>query len=113
VKCTYNTSPTFNFLKPHGNTVYKTSVIISYKWGVWLKDPLAYSFSTIYYRSQIYNMECGLVAGEVPVGLLGPAELPLSKAPYPQLLHGASETGSLFALAPLQMHVCNLSVKTV
>jgi len=35
------------------------------------------------------NRECGLVAGEVPVHLLGTAEVPLSKAPNPPTTRGA------------------------
>ncbi|XP_049929648.1 uncharacterized protein LOC126408235 isoform X2 [Epinephelus moara] len=35
------------------------------------------------------NMECGLVAGEVSVHLLGTAEVPLSKAPNPPTAQGA------------------------
>ena len=37
-------------------------------------------------RPRPISTECGLVAGEVPVHLLGTAEVPLSKAPNPQLL---------------------------
>merc|ERR1712035_250781 len=51
------------------------------------------------------NMERGLVAGEVSVHLLGTAEVPLSKAPNPQLL-GRPSMGSPLTLTSLHlMHV--------
>ena len=37
---------------------------------------------------QTYNMESGLLLGEVPVHLLGPAVMPLNKAPDPQVTGG-------------------------
>ncbi|XP_010771501.1 E3 ubiquitin-protein ligase RNF103-like [Notothenia coriiceps] len=64
-------------------------------------SPLLHSLHPFTPILNFSSTECGLVAGEVPVHLLGPAKVPLSKAPH--LLRRA---GCPFTLTPPLSYMC-------